>query len=120
LHLVVLAKLAGRVQRTQIALPPPWQAVILALLAAGSKSPTHLNVALERYASALKELLGRCAVCLCVYRPACLSSCDQVRWVHYRTCLRILSSLEIRGGTVHCARHVCVCVWVVQLGASRP
>ncbi|KAF5829206.1 armadillo-type protein, partial [Dunaliella salina] len=30
-----------------------------ALLAAGSKSPTHLNVALERYATSLRELIGR-------------------------------------------------------------
>eukprot|EP00983_Pelagomonas_calceolata_P012116 388453-Pelagomonas_calceolata.AAC.1 len=30
-----------------------------ALLAAGSKSPTHLNVALERYATSLRELLSR-------------------------------------------------------------
>lgn len=31
-----------------------------ALLAAGSKSPTHLAVALERYAPALKALLAAC------------------------------------------------------------
>ena len=62
-----------------------------ALLAAGAKSPTHLNVALERYAQALQQLLARCVrawLCVCVCVAVCVPACARVcLFWGYGTCI---------------------------------